>query len=137
MQILCPPLALLQLECSALGCEHEKGWSLQWGHFCLLAHHPMQAETELGNNPTISSIPVYVAFVPQKRASKLEFGTRRQTEKFPISSESSKHQYNLPLYHFCLLLLYMACSKCQSTGLGCCKKSIDILVTAVWPKQIY
>lgn len=83
MQILCLPLALLQLEHSALGCEHEKSQSLHWDHFCLSAHHHMQAESELpqrvlGSNPTIRSIPLYLTFTPQKRASKLEFGTLGQ-----------------------------------------------------------
>lgn len=109
MQILCLPLGLLQLECSSLGCEHEKSWSLQWDHFCLLAHHHMQAESELaqstlGSNPTIRSIPVYVTFMPQKRASKLEFGTLRQTENFPFHhrhlSTNMICLYTVPIY-FC------------------------------------
>lgn len=95
MQLHCLPPTLLQLVCSPLGCEHEQRWSLQWDHFCLLAHHHMQAGSEfaqrlLESNSTIRSIPVYVTLMPQRRASKLEFGNLRQTE-FPISSWSCKY----------------------------------------------
>lgn len=95
------------------GCEHEKGWSLQWDHFSLLAQHHTQAESELaqsmlGSNPTIRSIPVHVTFMPQKRASKLEFGILRQTENFPFhqSNPSTNTIYLYPIsIYFCWIWL--------------------------------
>lgn len=89
MQLHCLPPTLLQPVCSPLGCEDEQSWSLQQEHFSLLAQRHLQPGSELaqmllGSNPILRSIPVYVTFMPQRKASKLEFGTLRQTENIPF-----------------------------------------------------